>query len=187
MMKRNSKLDFYKGVLMWGVIYGHSITALQVNCGTYVPFLTTIFRTYDMPFFMVISGFLLHNSIIYNTISELIKKRLYSLVLPLFSWIIVLGILKEGMIFYDIKQATVYSLWFIWCVLFCTFVTIVLYAVSGMRNSLFIIGAGLITFFFHVTDFSLYNIGYMFPFFVAGYEIKNYPRIVVFMRSKQFR
>ena len=41
-MNRNAKWDFYKGMLIWGVVIGHMITALKAGGGIvmygYIPF-----------------------------------------------------------------------------------------------------------------------------------------------------
>lgn len=55
-MPRDARFDFYKGMFIWGVVWGLAITALlngQINDVGKHP----IMRTYDMPGFMAISGF----------------------------------------------------------------------------------------------------------------------------------
>ena len=60
-MNRNAKWDFYKGMLIWGVVIGHMITALKAGGDCYV-WLHTFLRTYDMPMFAFISGYFIYNS-----------------------------------------------------------------------------------------------------------------------------
>lgn len=35
-MERNAKWDFYRGLLIWGVVIGHTITALKSGDSSYV-------------------------------------------------------------------------------------------------------------------------------------------------------
>ena len=55
-MERNAKWDFYRGLLIWGVVIGHTITALKSGDSSYV-WLHTFLRMYDMPMFAFISGY----------------------------------------------------------------------------------------------------------------------------------
>ena len=59
--KRNAKYDFYRGLLMLGVVWGHTITALRYGIGGSSGLLH-FFRTYDMPMFAFISGYFLNKS-----------------------------------------------------------------------------------------------------------------------------
>ena len=58
-MERNSSVDYYNGMLMWWVVWGHTITCLLQNAPSEVG-IHPIFRKYDMPFFMLISGISCH-------------------------------------------------------------------------------------------------------------------------------
>lgn len=84
-MERDNKHDFYKGLLMWGVVWGHCITVLlngaENNIGIHL-----ILRTYDMPFFMLISGFFFAFSIKKYTLKDLLKNKITTILLPTFFW-----------------------------------------------------------------------------------------------------
>ena len=47
--RRDTGIDFIKGMLIFGVVYGHLITALTVGSHCQV-WLHTFMRTFDMPF-----------------------------------------------------------------------------------------------------------------------------------------
>lgn len=62
-ISRNEDIDFYKGILMWGVIYGHMIKGINVSFNFDSDFLYAFIRIFDMPFFMILSGYFLNKSI----------------------------------------------------------------------------------------------------------------------------
>lgn len=61
MVQRDNRFDFYKGLLMVGVVYGHVLTALQN--GQYGTLgVHSFIRMYDMPMFAFIAGYFLKSS-----------------------------------------------------------------------------------------------------------------------------
>ena len=86
MENRNQKVDFYKGLLMWGVIWGHTISALTNGTLNKGIFIHNFFRLYDMPFFMILSGFFLFKSLEKNNTcretAENLLEKLQSILQP---------------------------------------------------------------------------------------------------------
>ena len=88
--KRDTGIDFIKGILIFGVVYGHVITALTVGSHQQV-WLHTFMRTFDMPFFMLLSGFFFRKSLSSNGFVKVLLNRLtmIGILLP------VIGIIKK--------------------------------------------------------------------------------------------
>jgi hypothetical protein len=153
-MKRNEEVDFFKGLLMLGVIWGHTITSLK--CGsTSSIWIHTFFRTYDMPFFMVISGFFLSYSAHRYTTVTLIKNKLTTIALPAAVW---------SLVFYHHP----WNNYFLWAV-FVSSVIVILTCALIKHSKIRIICFTMITLAFHTTNMYIWNLPYLFPFFVLGY------------------
>lgn len=60
---RDKRIDFAKGMLMFCVIYGHMINALLSGTPHSPIWLHVFVRTFDMPFFMILSGYFLKRSL----------------------------------------------------------------------------------------------------------------------------
>lgn len=59
---RDPSVDFAKGMLMWCVVYGHMVDALLGGMSHATVWLHLFVRTFDLPFFMILSGYFLKNS-----------------------------------------------------------------------------------------------------------------------------
>ena len=166
MDKRNTLIDFTKGLLILGVIWGHTITSLMHGEGASV-WILTFFRTYDMPFFMIIAGYLLNKSSKKrDTISLLISKVL-SVFFPLLIWELIIGL--SGPIFVSIKN--IFSLWYLWSYLSCAFIMIAVNFVS-INDKCAALTSFIITIVLHILPFEPpFNIGYMYPYICIGFYI----------------
>ena len=83
---RNKIIDFYKGILMFGVIWGHSITALKGGIETPPIFIHVFLRTFDMPFFMILSGFFLKRSLLRDGYKKVFFNRVTMILFPIIIW-----------------------------------------------------------------------------------------------------
>lgn len=92
---RNLLVDFYKGVLMLGVVWGHTITALRNGEGASL-YLLTFFRTYDMPFFMLLSGYFLFYSMKNNKWQIVMIDKIGTILIPLIVWEIFISVITGG-------------------------------------------------------------------------------------------
>ena len=164
---RNKVIDFYKGMLMSGVIWGHTITALRAGMGESV-WLLTFFRTYDMPFFMLLSGFFLARSMEKRSWTHELVNKVRHLAIPVILWEILINI--WGPVFESIRN--LFSLWFLWSAIGCSFIMIILCGIIKRKRWQILISILLIL-AFHMTDLIPFNLGYMFPFFVIGYYLKD--------------
>ncbi|MBU9735542.1 acyltransferase family protein [Diplocloster agilis] len=169
---RNKSIDFYKGMLMFGVIWGHTITALRAGMGESV-WLLTFFRTYDMPFFMLLSGFFLARSMEKRKWTQEFIHKFRHLVIPVILWELLINI--WGPLFDSVRN--LFSLWFLWSAIGCSFIMIILCGIVKSKRWQIIISIFLII-TFHMTDIIPFNMGYMFPFFVIGYYTKDLSRLI---------
>lgn len=181
---------------MFLMVWGHAI-----QCGNGQLFITNqtyfsdlIFRaiySFHMPLFSILAGYLLYSSLMFKSSQEVMKKRVVSLGLPIVTWGTVDFIIElinseacQGII--GTIKLLIYSflgsLWFLWAMLLCTAVVIVVH--HCFKDS--IIGyciVFILCFFF--TD--KYNLGYfkfLYPFFVGGYYWRILYKLVPFCKKK---
>ena len=153
---REEKLDFYKGFLIWSVVLGH---CLNVICpGT---ILHMLIRTFDLPMFMYISGYLLRGSISRYDWKQLVLNKITNIAVPAVIWIII------SLLFGDL-----HSYYFLWAV-FVSSVAICL-AENICKND----GLGgavlvLLAIVLHFIPQNVVNISFLFPFCLWGYFSKN--------------
>lgn len=160
-MARDTRFDFYKGMLIWGVVWGHTITALlngQINDVGIHP----IMRTYDMPFFMVISGLFFSLSIKRYNLLTLIKNKVTTIALPVAFWALALSLGRSN---------PLSSSYFVWAVFWSSVIMGVINNfvkkkyLQQLSYILIIIGLHLIS----INPYTIYNLPYLFPYFVLGY------------------
>ena len=156
MEERNSIYDFYKGFLMWGVIWGHCITAL-LNGDVNTNGIHLILRTYDMPFFMLISGFFFSFSVQKYTLKKLITNKITTILIPTILWGLVCSNFKD-----------VDSYYFLWAV-FLSALIVAVVTTTQLPSYGKMIVFGVIIIALHIQPYYLWNLSYLFPYFVLGY------------------
>lgn len=165
---RNAEVDFYKGLLMLGVIWGHTITALRAGEGSSA-WILTFFRTYDMPFFMLLSGYFLTVSLQKRAWHQVLIRRAGSLLLPLVIWELIIGLC--GPLYESLRNF--FSLWFLWSLVGCTCIALGIRAVAGRRRILQLTFEVLAVIAMHCFSWIPFNLGYMLPFFFIGGHLKE--------------
>ena len=128
-MKRNTFLDFMKGVLIILVVLGHSI-----QHGSGYAFLENRFYdnivvrficSFHMPLFMAIAGYFSYFSFQKYDVKKYILRRFGALVPVIFSWGIItftLHCFKHHSITIDVLGGYLLSLWFLWALLVASFI-----------------------------------------------------------------
>lgn len=170
MDRKENQLDFLKGFLMLGVIYGHAVTALKGGYSVSTP-IALLVRTYDMPFFMVISGYLLSKTIKRYSLFHHLANRIGNTVIPTF---FIGGLL--ALVTYSVLGSLsllncvgyVLNIWFIWANFICAAIIIVvenLVPKDGIKRVVYVVIAAS----FHFLPTDPYNLSYMFPFYVLGF------------------
>ena len=158
-MERNAKWDFYRGLLIWGVVIGHTITALKSGDSSYV-WLHTFLRMYDMPMFAFISGYFIYNGLGKHTLKQGIVRRIQTILIPTIIWNVIINVLTRNMNLY---------LWYLWSICFCNILVFSIAKTSKNKIVTFF----LFTFFliiFHTGIGGKLNIGFLlFPCIVGFY------------------
>ena len=185
---RNIKIDFYKGLLILGVVYGHIINALTFQTNVAV---TThiILRTFDMPFFMSIGGFLLSLKI--GKISNLkyILNKVTSLLFPVCLW----GLLFAMVIFVHANNLSfvnvvnyISGFWFIWSIFICNAIILLINMILKDKFKIQLIALLVVMIGLHFipAKLDIWNLSYMFPFFLLGFYLR---KIYVRFNSRTIR
>ena len=150
---RDNKLDFYKGCLIWSIVLGH---CLNVFCPRGSE-LHVLLRTFDLPMFMYISGFLLRGSLAKYEWKQLLMNKATTLVMPALIW--------AGVSFLCGDRCWYY---FLWAVFFSCAVVICAHTFCkwAWMKWVMLIGVAVL---FHIVPVNVANMSYLFPFFLLGY------------------
>ena len=87
--KRDTTVDFIKGMLILGVVYGHVIHILMSPRQSI--WLHTFLRTFDMAFFMILLGYFLRKSLARNGVLRVIGNRVTMIFVPIVLWTLIRG------------------------------------------------------------------------------------------------
>ena len=161
-MKRDGRWDFYKGLLMFSVILGHTITALKN--GIEMPTWITVFiRTFDMPAFAFISGFFIHKSCGKHNLAINLLNKVTSILFPVVLW----NGLKN--LYFGVPFFSTGGLWFLWSI-FCVSCIIICIHFAGKKFpavKLPLFALAIIA--FHTVIQDPWNIGFLLFPGVIGY------------------
>lgn len=160
---RNELVDFYKGFLMFGVIWGHTITALKGGLDVGPVFIHTFLRIYDMPFFMILSGFFLGKSLLHNSCKRVLINRISMILFPVVLWNLVA------------RNINFSSFYFLWAVFVSSSICISGYWLGNYcKNGRYIelCVEILVTLILYTVDIP-WNMFYLFPFFILGRYLPN--------------
>lgn len=162
--KRNEIIDFYKGVLMFGVIWGHTITALKGGLDVGTIFIHTFLRTYDMPFFMILSGFFLTKSLLRDQSKRVLLNRGSMILFPILLW----NLISLNWHFS--------SFYFLWAIFMSSCICIAAHYFSNLigrhKQLIELIIEMMAIFALHMINIPC-NLFYLFPFFVVGRHLPN--------------
>lgn len=192
---RNDRMDYFKGLLMLGVIWGHTITALKSGTDLNV-YVHVFVRTYDMPFFMLISGLFLAKSVDKYVPWKNILNKISSIMIPLVVWNGIFYILQcviflfmgKGLFSFKGLLVSFTGSWFLWSALACSCLMI---AICGMfkKTQTRAIISFLISLSLLFVPKDMWHLAFMFPFFAVGFfaqklismvEAKTIARLKVF-------
>lgn len=112
--KRNEKYDFYRGLLILGVLWGHTISALRYGVGGSSALLH-FFRTYDMPMFAFISGYFLNKTINKHKFSSNLLNKIGMILFPIILWNIIFKVITFD-VFHNCITLTFSRFWFLWAI-----------------------------------------------------------------------
>lgn len=83
-MKRLNYLDYLKGFIMFLVVYRHCIQYLSEEAGSNILFQEL--NAFNMPVFMIVSGFLFYRKLSEGRIIDIAKRQLKRLIIPCCTW-----------------------------------------------------------------------------------------------------
>ena len=156
---RDGRFDFYKAILMLGVVWGHVINSM--SCNTLSIPIHTFFRTYDMPMFMAISGLFFRKSCEKYSARNLFLDKVTTILFPSILWSLVLSR------FHSIDEYYFLNAVFI----SCSIVLLFHFLIKDYKFRIAILFAFSLVFYF--VDYDLDNLSYLYPFFVMGYSFPN--------------
>lgn len=155
-MSRDTRIDFYKGLLMWGVVWGHTITALLCNDPNHNK-IHSLFRLYDMPFFMLISGFFLSLSVNKYKLKFLLLNKITTILFPTIMWSLISS-----------KLTSISGYYFLWAVFLSSYICILVHKLitsSSIKLAIFLI----VILCLHLQPYRIWNMPFLFPYFVLGF------------------
>ena len=159
-IERLERVDFYKSILMFGVVWGHLCTVLLTGLNHEIT-LHTLIRTYDMPFFMIISGFFLSKSCDFHKMNQLVVDKCTSILLPSLIW---------SLFFSQFRSISVY--YFLLAIFYSSIIMILLKkAVKNKITEIFFVT--IFIFLLHCVNLDLCNLPYLFPFFAIGFYMNS--------------
>ncbi|MBR1520090.1 MAG: acyltransferase family protein [Bacteroidaceae bacterium] len=103
---RDGKLDFFKGLLIWSVVLGHTLNALcPIENSLHI-----LLRTFDLPMFMYISGFLLRGSLARHHWKQLVANKVTNIVVPAVIWMLISLLFGDHCMYYFLWAVFVSSI-----------------------------------------------------------------------------
>ncbi len=183
---RDLFLDALKGVAIILVVAGHVIQygsgdRVLVNQEFFNYWLYKFIYSFHMPLFMLVSGFLFAGTVNRYGTPEVIRKQIFSLLVPVFVWqtlcLVVQTCGGEGVAAINLTSVTAWAkliyrnyflaLWFLWAVFFCSLAVVVVR--KFFKDCLPVYGIIFLSSFFITDNFNFYLYKFMFPFFVLAY------------------
>ena len=114
---RKDNWDFYKGLLMFSVVFGHTITALVSGANVSI-WLYKFLRTFDMPMFAWISGYYLKISCKNYSVTSNLLNKVGTILFPAVLWSGIINLLMRTPFF---QQGRI---WFLWSIFFVSVIII---------------------------------------------------------------
>lgn len=156
-MERDLRLDLCRGMLMFGVIWGHAITVL-LNGYPNVIGIHPIFRTYDMPLFMILSGYFLALAINRKTKVQMLKDKITTILIPTILWSLIAS-----------RGKSIFNYYFCYSVFLSSVLVILGNCMNKNFKVLFLCGIAMLL---QIVPFK-FNMSYLYPFFLLGYFFKS--------------
>lgn len=179
---KNKSIDLIKGFTIILVVLGHCIQfgsgADYMNQNIFFDnFIFKLIYSFHMPLFAAISGYLFYFSIIKYGFKDLLIRKLKQLLIPIITTsiinIIINIILKRvniGLNLNTLKYIiTIFytNLWFLWAILFCS--VVVLLINKFFLNSIYVYLIVFLLLFITPDSLNLYYFKFLYPFFIIGF------------------
>lgn len=189
MIKHYSELDAIKGVAMLSVIFGHCFCQFPLPLSHELPILSELIKGYQMPLFMLASGFLFNFT---TPMGIFIQKKVKRLVIPYFFFAVISLMLRllfskytngeielwEGLL----KVLTGGYYWFLYSLMIIMFTSLIFNKIHCGLPILLVLSF-LINYIYEDNLTSLFTLNRTLPlisFFVLGGWIRiNYSKILM--------
>lgn len=173
MSNNNKFINYLRGIAAVLVIVGHCIEygngkIYLENQAAYDCIVFKIIYSFHMPLFGLLSGYTLYYSLCKRERSEIVFRKIYHLLIPIFAWQTIwyfcdVVINRKCISFLGWMNSCFNGLWFLWGIFFCSIIVV------AFCNHIWILFLMYLLFFFipDVGNFALYI--YIYPFFIIGY------------------
>lgn len=171
--------DFLKFIAMLVVIQGHLIENVNKDALSNDNFILLLGLSWNMPLFMIMSGYFSTRSLNNNTFKELTRKKFHQLILPCLTWFFTATIFYSFLLYTTNKQWQsilnfdnfIYCFWFFKCLFSCYLIAWIVKRICKHD----IIASILSTSILIIIPYgSLWGVNYLLPFFWIGYFINKY-------------
>ena len=152
-MERDLRLDLCRGMLMFGVIWGHAITVLLNGYSNEIG-IHPILRTYDMPLFMILSGYFLAIGINRKTKVQMLKDKITTILIPTILWSLIAS-----------RGKSIFNYYFCYSVFLSSVLVVLANCMNKNFKVLFLCGIAVLL---QIVPFK-FNMSYLYPFFLFGY------------------
>ena len=137
-----------------------------------------------MPLFMLVSGYLFAYSASRRSIGENMKKKFFTLIVPIFVWVALLQISSIASDIYHSNSihlfgiikayisGVVHGFWFLWAIFWSALVVLVVRKYLRDRSFVYI-GIALMCLFLP-NKYPIHMCSFVFPYFVLGYKFNLY-------------
>ena len=180
-LDKRSFVNYLRGIAIFLMLWGHCI---QYCCGDQFDFFENLafkfIYSFNMPLFMLISGYLFFFSAQKRSFVELVEHKAKGLLYPIFTCSIVnyaLTIGVKSLIYRDYPSALQFTgLWFLWSVLACS----IALSFVCKASSNYIIKALLLfvmILFIAIVPNGQMNI-WMYPYFILGFVVAKKEKLV---------
>lgn len=198
MKRRNSYIDFIKGVAILLVLVGH---AIQYCYGTEYFVQETYFRnpifkfiyTFHMPLFMAVSGYLLERTLKHRTEREVMQRRLRQLGIPILSFGALAFAIKCAVHpIYDIAgcikelfHTCIGNLWFLWALLYNQLLLLFIRCISD-KVWMYML-AGILIYFIPDNDYIPAQYTFLYLFLIMGYMTSKYSLEKIYTKKNRLK
>lgn len=177
-------IDLLKGFLIIIVVLGHVVQFTNKDFDHNLLF--RFIYSFHMPLFIFLSGFVgYREKLIWTTV----KKRLFQLLLPFFSWWLIRWLIEVHkdfvQHFVNLIIAPDTGLWFLWILFFCILLIHLSDEIANMLNFnqeiIVILGALALNIIYLLTNFRFFGfqfLAWFYLFYCLGFYARKYENII---------
>lgn len=189
---RNLTIDFIRGIAVLLVVLGHNIQygsgeVFYQSADYFEDFLFKCIYSFHMPLFALLSGYLFFWSL-KKSVKDVLKRRMISLVLPIFCWVTLEHIGKGAVLaarnefsfwtfIHHYVSSFVHDFWFLWAIFWCSMIVLLVEKwgkCEAHKSRVWRYGLIMLLALFAPTTLNAHMYAFMYPFFVAGFLFNKF-------------